>query len=101
MNIKQEDLYARAWESDFERPIFDTEYHNAAPPNQLETAVQSDKPTEETWSTPGTSREHSLDVFFQTDELCDVTDKYRHLEPDVETRLEQPNPTPTNTRSSK
>ena len=35
------------------------------------------------------------------EELCDVTATYPYMEPDVETRSEQPNKSPTNPRSSK
>ena len=37
-----DDSYARAWEYDFEQPIFDTENDNAAPPSSQEILVQSD-----------------------------------------------------------
>ena len=48
-----DDIYASAWEYDYEQPIFDAENNNAAPPNPQEIPVQSDFSTEERRSTPG------------------------------------------------
>ena len=39
VDINHDDLYARAWEYDFEQPIFDAENDNATPPNQREILV--------------------------------------------------------------
>ena len=86
VSIKHDDLYARAWECDYERPIFDAEYDNAEPLNSSETAVRSDLPTGETWSTRGTSRERSPELFAQTDDFCDATDTFSHIEPDAQTK---------------
>ena len=61
VSIEHDDLYARAWQCNYERPIFDAGYNNAAPPTLPEIAVRSDLPTEEMWNTPGTSRERSPD----------------------------------------
>ena len=56
VNIKNDDLDARAWECEHERPIFDAKNDNATPPNSPETVIQSDLSTEETRITPGTAR---------------------------------------------
>ena len=101
MSLKNDDLYARAWECDYERPIFVAENNNATPPNSTETPVQSDLSTEEMRNTPGTSHESSPEIFPQTKELGDVTDTYPDMEPDVEASSEQPESSPTNPRSSK
>ena len=37
--LNHDDLHARAWEYDFEQPIFDAENNNEAPPNQREIQV--------------------------------------------------------------
>ena len=42
VSLNHDDFYARAWEYDFEQPIFDAENNNAAPPNPQEIQVQSD-----------------------------------------------------------
>ena len=101
MSLNHDDLYARAWEYDYEQPIFDAGKNNTAPRKSQEIPVQSDFLTEEMRNTPGTTHECSPVIFPQTDEVSDVTDTYLHLEPDVETRSEQPNNSPTNPRSSK
>ena len=101
VSLKHDDLYARAWEYNYEQPIFDAENKNAAPPKSQEIRVQSDFSTEEMRNTPGTTHECSLEVFPQTDEVSDVTDTYTHMEPDVESNWEQPENSPTNPRKSK
>ena len=46
VSFNHDDLYAKAWEYDYEQPIFDAENKNAAPPNSHKILVQSDFPTE-------------------------------------------------------
>ena len=41
-SLHHDDLYARAWEYDFEQPIFDAVNDKAAPPNIQEIPLQSD-----------------------------------------------------------
>ena len=53
MSLNHDDLYARAWEYDFEQPIFDAENDNEAPPNLQEIPLQSDYSIEEMRNTPG------------------------------------------------
>ena len=101
VSVKQDNFFARAWECEYEKPIFDAENNNATPPNSPEFPVQSDLLTEETWNTLGTAHECSPEIFPQTEELSDVTDTYPDMKPDVETSSEQQNISPTNPRSSK
>ena len=101
VSLNHDDLYARAWEYDFEQPIFDAENDNAAPPNLQEIPVQSDYSTEEMRNTPGSPHVCSPEIFPNTDELGDVTDTCPIMEPDVETSPELPQNSPTNPRSSK
>ena len=101
MSLNHDDLYARAWEYDFEQPIFDAENDNAVPPNQREIPVQSDFSTEEMRNTPGSPHVCSPEISPITDELGDVTDTCPHMEPDANTSSEQPQNSPTNPRSSK
>ena len=96
VSLKLDDLYARAWEFEYEKPIFDAENNNATPTNPPEIPVQSDISTEEMRNIPITAHECSPEIFHQTAELSDVTDTYPHTEPDVETSLEQQNSSPTN-----
>ena len=78
VSTEHADLFARASEYDYGRPIFDAHYDNAAPLFSHEIAVRSDLPNEKLWNTPGTSRERSPGHFPQRDELCDVTHTYCH-----------------------
>ena len=101
VSFNHDDLYARAWEYDFEQPIFDAENDNEAPTNSQKIPVQSDFSTEEMRNTPGEPHVCSPETFPNSDELGDVTDTCPHMEPDVDTSSEQPQNSPTNARSSK
>ena len=96
VSLNHDDLYARAWEYDYEQPIFDAENNNAAVSNPQEIPVQSDFPTEEMRNTTGNTHDCSPEIFPHTDGVSDVTDTYPHIEPDVESGLEQPGKSPTN-----
>ena len=100
-SLKHADLYARAWECEYEEPIFDAHKKNATPPNSLEIPVRSDVSTEETRNTPGTEHECSSESFPQTEQVRDATDTYPYNKPNVETSSEQPNNSPINPRRSK
>ena len=101
VTLNHDDLYARAWEYDFEQPIFDAENDNAAPPNQREIPVKSDFSTEEMRNTQGNPHVCSPEVFLPADEISDVADTCTHVEPDVGTSLEQQRNSLSNPRSSK
>ena len=101
VSLKHDDLYARAWECDYEQPIFDAENGNETPPNSAEFPVQSDVSTEEKRNRPGTAKECSPENFPAREETCDVTDTYPNMETDVEISSEQPNSSPTKPHSSK
>ena len=82
MSTKNDDLYARTWQCEIERPIFDAENNNVTPPNSPENSVRSTKES-------GTHQEPYKSVprkiFPKKEELCDVTDTYHYMEPDAET----------------
>ena len=101
VSLNHDDLFARAWEYDYEQPTSDAKKSNPAPPNSQENPVQSDFSTEEMRNTPRTTHDCSPENFSQTDEVIDVTAPYPHMEPDVETSSEQPENILTNSRSSK
>ena len=101
VSLHHDDLYARAWEYDFEQPVFNADNDKAAPPNIQEIPLQSDYSTEEMRNTPGNPHACSPEFFPCTDEVSDVTDTCPHMEPDVDSSPEQPQNNPTNTRSSK
>ena len=101
VSLNHDDSYARAWEYNFEQPIFDATNDNAVPPNQREIPMQSDFSTGETRNTPGSPHMCSPEIVPNTHELGDVTDTCPHMEPDAATSSEQPQNSPTNPRSSK
>ena len=101
VSLNHDDLYTRAWEYDYEQPIFDAEKDKMAPPSLQENPLQSDYSTEEMRNTPGNTHECSPQTFPYTDGVSDVTDTCPHMEPDVETSSEQLENSPTNPRSSK
>ena len=101
VSLHHDDLYARAWEYDFEQPIFDAENDKAAPPNIQEIPLQSVYSTEEMRNTPGNPHVCSPEIFPCTHEVSDVTDTCPHMEPVVESSSEQTESSPTNPRSSK
>ena len=101
VSLNDDDLYARAWEYEFEQPIFDAKNDSEAPINSQEIPVQSEFSTEEMRNTPGNPHVCSPDFFPNSDQLGDVTNTCPHLEPDVDTSSEQPQNSPTNPRSSK
>ena len=101
VSLHHDDFYARAWEYDFEQPIFDAENDKAAPSNLQEIPVQSDYSTEEIRNTPGNAHMCSPETFPCTDEDSDVTDTYPHMELDVESSSEQLENRLTKPRSSK
>ena len=99
--IKHNDLYARAWECEFEKPIFDSNYKFLVTPSLPEIKVPFEKAADEMSSTPGTTRKNSPEVFPQKNRSSDGTDTDQYMEPDVDTSLEELDPTPTNPCSSK
>ena len=101
MSFKNDDLYARVWECEYKKPIYDAENKNATPSNSTEIPVQFDSSTGETRNTLGTAHECSAEIFPQTEQVCDATYTYPYMEPDVETSSEQPYNSPTNPCSSK
>ena len=40
VSVKHDDLYARAWEGEYERPIYDTDYENAMTASSIKLAVK-------------------------------------------------------------
>ena len=99
--IKHDDLYARAWEYEHDKPIFDSHRDNLVSPSSPEVTVRSEEAADETRSTPGTIQEDSSDILPHTDEIDDGTDTDHYMQPDADTSVEQIDPTPTNPRSSK
>ena len=101
VTIKHDDLYARAWECEYEKPIFDSDYNNLVTPNSPEITVRSEETGDEMRTTPGTIRENSPEIVPQIDRSYDGTDTDHYMQPDADTSVEQTDPTPTNPRSSR
>ena len=101
VSLNHDDLYARAWECDYEQPIFDAENDNETPTISQKIPVQTDFSTEGMRKTPGEPLVSSREIFPCTDDDSDVIDNCPHMEPNVGTSSEQAQNSPTNPRSSK
>ena len=66
-----DDIYARAWECQYDEPIFDSNYNNLATPSPPEITIRSKQAADETKSTPGIIREKSPENTPQPDESYD------------------------------
>ena len=95
------DLYARAWDCEYDEPKFDSDYNNLATPTSPEITIRSDQPADEIRSTPGTIPGNSPEVIPQPDRSYDGLDMDHDTQSDADTSVEQLDPTPTNPRSSK
>ena len=98
--IKHDDLYARAWECEYDKPIFDSDRDNLVSPNPPEVTVRSAEAADETRSTPGMIQADSSDILPHADEIDDGADTDHHMQPNADNSVEQIDPTPTNPRSS-
>ena len=99
--IAHDDLYARAWECEYDEPIFDSDHNNLAASNPSEITVRSEQTVDELRNTPGIIPGNSPEIIPQPDESYDGRDVDRDTEPDADTSVEQLDPMPTNPRSSK
>ena len=114
--ITHDDLYARAWECEYDEPLFDNDHNNLAVTNPPEITVQSELTAEELRNTPGIIPENSPEIIPQSDESYDGRDVDANpqpdgsydsrdvdhdTQPDANTSVEQLDPMPTNPRSSK
>ena len=99
--IKNDDLYARAWECENDEPIFDSDYNNLATPSSPEITIPSEQVDFEVNSTTGTILENSPEIIPPPHRSYDGMDMDHDMQPDADTSVEQLDPTPTNPRSSK
>ena len=99
--IKHDDLYARAWECEYDKSIFDSDSDNVMSPKSPEVTVRLGEEADATGSTPGTTQEDSSNISPHTDEMADRTDTDHYMQPDADNSVEQIDLTPTNPRSSK
>ena len=99
--ITHDGLYARAWECEYDEPIFDSDHSNLAVPSSPEVTVRSEQTSDEMRNTPGKIPENSPEMIPQPDGSYDERDVDRDIQPDADTSVEQFDPMPTNPRSSK
>ena len=99
--IKHDDLYARAWKSEYETPIFDNGQHEPDNRNSPEVTVRHDLSNDETCIIPRTIQEDSPEILPHTDEKGDGTDTDHYMEPDAEVNGEPFSPTNINPCSTK
>ena len=99
--IIHDDFYARAWECEYDEPIFDSDYNTLVTPNSPKITVLFGGAVDELRSIPGTIRENSSEIIPQTGRSYDGTDTDHYMQPDAGTTVEQLDPTPINPRSSK
>ena len=99
--IKHDDLHARAWESEYETPVFDNGQHEPDSDNSHEVTVRHDLPHDETCTIPGTIQEDSPEILRHTDEIGDGTDTEYYMEPEAEVDVEPFSPTNINPRRAK
>ena len=99
--ITHDGLYARAWECEYDEPIFDSDHSILAVPSPPEITVRSEQTSDEMRNTPRKLPEISPEMIPQPDGSYDERDVDRDTQPDADTSAEQFDPMPTNPRSSK
>ena len=99
--IKRDDLYARAWESEYETPTFNNGQREPDNDNSPEITLRHDLPNDETCTIPGTIQEDSSEILPHTDEIGDGTNTDHYMESDAEANSGQLSPTDGNPRSTK
>ena len=99
--ITHDDFYARAWECEYDEPIFDSDYNNLATPSPPESTIQSEQAADEMKNTPGILPGNSPEIIPQPDGSYDGKDVDYDMQPDADTSVEQPDSTPTKPRGSK
>ena len=101
VTIKHDDLYARACECEYDKPIVDCDRDNLVSPNLPEITVRSGEAEDEMRSTPGVTQQDSSNILPHADEIDDGADTDHYMQPDADNSVERIDPTPTNPRSSK
>ena len=99
--IKHDDLYTRAWECEYDEPLFGSDYNNLAKPSSPEITIRSEQTADEMGNTPGTLPESPPQIIPQPHRSYDGRDRDHDTQPDADTSVEKLDPTPTNPRSSK
>ena len=90
--IKPDDLYARAWDSDFEKANFESDQDIPRPPNPRAVIVETDQTDSKMYTTPESIQKSSSENFLQPDVIDDRTGTDHYRKPKVETSSQQLNP---------
>ena len=98
---KHDDFCVRAWEREYDEPIFDSDNNNLATPSSPEIVIRSEQAADEMKSTPGTIPGNSLETIPQPERRYDGMDTEYDMQPDADATVEQLDPISTNPRSSK
>ena len=72
--IKHGDLYARAWECEYDEPIFDSGNNNLATPSSPENTIRSEQAADKMRNTPGTIPESPPQIIPQPHRSYDGRD---------------------------
>ena len=72
--ITHDDLYARAWEGEYDQPIFDSDYNKLIAPSPPEITIRSKQTADEMRNTPGITPENSPEIIPQPDGSSDGRD---------------------------
>ena len=99
--ITHDDLYARAWECEYDEPIFDSDYNNLALPSPTESTIRSEQTADEMRSTPGIIPENSPENIPQPDGSYDGKEVDHDTQPSADMSVDQSDHNPTNPHSSK
>ena len=99
--ITHDDLNARAWECEYDEPIFDSDYNNLAAPSPPDITIRSEQTADEMRNTPGITPENSQEIIPQPDGSSDGRDVDRDTQRDADLSVEQLDLMPTSPRSSK
>ena len=99
--LKHDDLYARAWECEYDEPIFDSDYDNLAIPSSPEITIRAEQTADEMRNIPRTIPESPPQIILQPHTSYDGRDMDHDTQPDADASVEQLDPMPTNPRSSK
>ena len=94
--ITHDDLYARAWECEYDEPIFDSDYNNLATPSPPEITIRSEQTADEMRNTPGITPENPREIIPQPDGSPDGRDVDHNTQPDADMSVEQRDHMPTN-----
>ena len=99
--ITHDDLYARAWECEYDEPLFDNDYNNLATPSPPELTIRSEQAADQMRNTQGIIPGHTPEIIPQPNGSYNGKDVDHDTQPDADTSVEQSGSTPTNPCSSK